>query len=137
MGKGYRQGRLGEEIRRIISDMLFREIKDPRLTGAMISITGVEVTPDGSHATVYVSPFDIKEKREESDEEKADVLEGLDHCKGMIRKEIGKQMRLRHTPEITFKIDRSMGYGNHMDRILDGLGVCHDEGTDGNGEDHE
>ena len=54
MGKGYRQGRLGEEIRKIISSMLLRELKDPRLS-AMISITAVEVTSDGSYATVYLS----------------------------------------------------------------------------------
>ena len=50
MGKGYRQGRLGEEIRKIISSMLINGIKDPRL-GSMISISGVEVTSDGSYAT--------------------------------------------------------------------------------------
>ena len=54
MGKGYRQGRLGEEIRRIISQMLLSGIKDPRLSG-MISISAVDVTSDGSYATRYVS----------------------------------------------------------------------------------
>ena len=54
MGKGYRQGRLGEEIRRIISEMLIHGVKDPRLSG-MISLTGVEVTSDGSYATCFVS----------------------------------------------------------------------------------
>lgn len=54
MSKGYRQGRLGEEIRRIISELLIRGLKDPRLS-AMISITAVEVTSDGSYATVFVS----------------------------------------------------------------------------------
>ena len=54
MGKGHRQGRLGEEIRRIISELLLRGLKDPRLS-AMISVTAVEVTSDGSYATVYLS----------------------------------------------------------------------------------
>ena len=55
MGKGYRQGRLGEEIRRIISEMLLRELKDPRLSENMVSVSDVEVTADGSYATCYVT----------------------------------------------------------------------------------
>ena len=55
MGKGYRQGRLGEEIKKIISEMLLKEIKDPKLLENMVSISAVEVTGDGSYATVYVS----------------------------------------------------------------------------------
>ena len=55
MGKGYRTKRLGEEIKRIISQLLLTEIKDPRLAGKFISITDVEVTSDGSYATCYVT----------------------------------------------------------------------------------
>ena len=55
MGKGYRQGRLGEEIRRIVSEMLINGIKDPRLAGKMLSVSGVSVTRDGSYATCYLS----------------------------------------------------------------------------------
>ena len=57
MGKGYRQGRLGEEIRKITSDMIFRELKDPRLKDSMTSVTAVEVTSDASYATIYLSVF--------------------------------------------------------------------------------
>ena len=57
MGKGYRAGRLGEEIRKIVSSMLISQIKDPRLS-SMISISGVDVTKDGSYATIYVSTLD-------------------------------------------------------------------------------
>ena len=59
MGKGYRQNRLGEEIRKLISEMLLRELKDPRLTEHMISITAVSVTRDGSYATCYITVLDI------------------------------------------------------------------------------
>ena len=55
MGKGYRQGRLGEEIRRILSEMLINGIKDPRLAGKILSVSGVSVTRDGSYATCYLS----------------------------------------------------------------------------------
>ena len=54
MGKGYRPGRLAEEIRRIVSEMLLRELKDPRFKG-MVSVSAVDVTEDGSYATLYVT----------------------------------------------------------------------------------
>ena len=55
MGKGYRPGRLGEEIKKITSDLLLKELKDPRLEGSLVSVTAVDVTGDGSIATVYLS----------------------------------------------------------------------------------
>ena len=74
MGKGYRQGRLGEEIRRIISEMLLRDIKDPRLQDAMVSLSAVEVTSDGSYATCYVTILSVsrnEEEKKEKEEQKA------------------------------------------------------------------
>ena len=68
MGKGYRQGRLGEEIRRIISEMLLRDIKDPRLQDAMVSLSAVEVTSDGSYATCYVTILSVSGNEEEKKE---------------------------------------------------------------------
>ena len=65
MGKGYRSGRLGEEIRRIVSEMLISGIKDPRLTGNMVSVSGVEVTSDGRYATCYVSVLNFSTDPEE------------------------------------------------------------------------
>ena len=64
MAKNYRQDRIGEEIRRIISEMLLSDLKDPRLD-SMISITDVEVTRDNSYATVYFSPLGVKGSEEE------------------------------------------------------------------------
>ena len=66
MGKGYRAGRLGEEIRKIISSMLISQIKDPRLS-SMISISGVDVTKDGSYATIYVSTLDFSKDAAEKE----------------------------------------------------------------------
>jgi len=116
MGKGYRQGRLGEEIRKIISQMLLRELKDPRLAGSMISITACEVTSDGSYATVYLSVMPYGET--ERGKAEADVLAGMEHSKGLISHEIGKKIKVRHTPDLIFKIDRSMEYGQHMDALI-------------------
>lgn len=117
MGKGYRQGRLAGEIQKIISDMLLRELKDPRLAGYMISITSCEVTSDGSYATVYLSVMTTDPKDQAMAED--EVLEGMEHSRGVIRRRIGKKVKIRHIPELVFKIDRSMEYGSHMDRLID------------------
>ena len=119
MGKGYRQGRLGEEIRRIISELLISGIKDPRVAGHMISISGVSVTSDGSYATCYVSVLNFSKDEEEKKTEENDILAGLNSAKGVMKKEISRQVKVRHIPELIFKIDRSMDYGRHIEEILD------------------
>ena len=127
MGKGYRQGRLGEEIRRVISELLLREIKDPRLSG-LVSITAVEVTSDGSYATAYVSILGNEDGKIE--EEQANVLAAFKSAKGLIKKEIGRQIKIRHVPELIFKPDNSMEYGRHITEIIDSLGIRHDDTED-------
>ena len=119
MGKGYRQGRLGEEIRRIISELLISGIKDPRVAGHMISISGVSVTSDGSYATCYVSVLNFSKDEEEKKTEENDILAGLNSAKGVMKKESSRQVKVRHIPELIFKIDRSMDYGRHIEEILD------------------
>ncbi len=122
MGKGYRQGRLGEEIRKIISELLLREIKDPRLSG-MVSISAVEVTSDGSYATAYVSILGLTSSSEASEEEKEEVLVAFRSAKGLIKREIGKQIKLRHVPEVLFKMDTSMEYGRHITKLIHDLDI--------------
>ena len=119
MGKGYRQGRLGEEIRRIISKLLISGIKDPRVAEHMISISGVSVTSDGSYATCYVSVLNFSKDEEEKKSEENDILAGLNSAKGVMKKEISRQVKVRHIPELIFKIDHSMDYGRHIEEILD------------------
>ncbi len=121
MGKGYRQGRLGEEIRKIISDMLLRELKDPRLSG-MISISDVEVTRDNSYATCYVTVLDLSGDEEARQKREQDVLDGLDSAKGIMRKKIGRLMKLRRIPELQFRLDKSMDYGRRIDEVIRSLG---------------
>ena len=116
MGKGYRQGRLGEEIRRIISELL---IKDPRVAGHMISVSDVTVTSDGSYATCYVSVLNFSKDEEQKRAEENEILAGLNSAKGVMKKEISRQVKVRHIPELIFKIDHSMDYGRHIEEILD------------------
>lgn len=122
MGKGYRQGRLGEEIRRIVSDLLLREIKDPRLSG-LVSISAVDVTEDGSYATLYITVLGPNASEETSGEEKNEVLAAFKSAKGLIRREIGKQIKLRHVPDLLFKMDTSLEYGRHISKLIQDLGI--------------
>ena len=129
MAKGHRQGRMGEEIRKIISDLLFKGLKDPRLS-AMISITAVEVTSDGSYATVYLSVLGMNSNPEKAAAQQQDTLDALNSAKGFIRKEIGRQIKLRHVPDLIFKIDKSLEYGRHIDELISTLDIRHDEDED-------
>ena len=127
---GFRQGRLGEEIKKIISDMLMKDLKDPRLEG-FISISEVEVTRDGSYATCYVTVLDQTKSEEEKLAKEEAVIAGLNSAKGKMRTEIGRLIKMRRAPELIFKMDRSMDYGRHIDEVLSGLDIKPaDEGSE-------
>ncbi|HBG02658.1 MAG TPA: 30S ribosome-binding factor RbfA [Firmicutes bacterium] len=109
-----RLGRLSEEIKREVSSILLRDVKDPRL--GMISITDVNVSRDLSWAKVYFSLLGTEEERETT-------LEGLNRAKGFVRTELSKRLRVRHTPEIIFQFDPSLEQGAKMDALLKTLQV--------------
>lgn len=136
MGKGYRQGRIGGEIQKILSSMLLNGLKDPRLS-SMISVTNVDVTKDGSYATCFITILDVLGSDELKEERENEVLEGLESAKGLIKREIGSQMKLHHVPELIFKIDRSMEYGNKIDSIIDSLGIENYQSDDNNQEEDD
>ena len=123
MAKGYRAGRLAEEIRKITGNMLLFELKDPRLKGKMVSVSGVDVSDDGSYATVYLSVLGKSISEDADEKEKDDILKAMKSASGVIRREIGKNIKLRHVPELSFKIDNSIEYGRHMSKIIDSLGI--------------
>ncbi len=104
-----RQGRIDEEYRRELSQILGYELKNPNVTG-MISVTKVKVTPDLKYAKVYISILNCKNIEE--------TLQGLKKSSGFIRTELAKRINLRNTPELTFEIDDSMEYGARIDSIL-------------------
>ena len=103
-----RTQRIGEEIRKVVSTMLISGIKDYRIN-SLISVTDVEVTSDLSYAYDYVS---ILGGNKESS------MAGLKSACGYIRKEVGKNVKLRHTPEIIFKIDDSIEKGMYMESLI-------------------
>ena len=102
-----------------MSGFLINGAKDPALTSRIISITGAEVTRDGSYATVYVSPVCLSD--EDKDQVYAEVLEGFERAKGAIRGQLSRDIMMRHTPELIFKLDSSQDYGQRIDSILDTL----------------
>jgi ribosome-binding factor A len=107
-----RTGQVGGLIQKEISDLLLRKIKDPRL--AMVTITGVEITPDLKLARVFFS-------RLGNPEEIRDTLLGLKKASGFIRRELGARLRLRYVPEVEFIHDTSFEYGDRIEALLRGL----------------
>lgn len=103
-----RTRRIGEEIRKIVSTMLINGIKDPRIN-SMVSVTDVEVTSDLSYAYIYVSILG-------GDEES--TLQGLKAAESYIRREIGRSIKIRHIPQIIFKVDDSLIKGMYMDSLI-------------------
>lgn len=104
-----RANRVAEQIKKELGDILTQKIKDPRV--GFVTVTDVEVTGDLQQATVFFSVLGNDEKKEET-------FEGLSKAKGFIRSEIGKRIRLRKTPEITFEFDEAIEYGNRIETIL-------------------
>ena len=107
----YRGGRIIEEVKREVSNIIQNEIKDPRLT-AMVSVTDVKVTRDLRYAKVFVSIFG------KNDEEKNNTFVALKNASGYIRKEIGQRINLRYNPQIIFELDDSINYGMHIEELI-------------------
>jgi ribosome-binding factor A len=116
----YRQGRLAGEIKRIISDMLLHGIKGFELS-MMVGITDVEVTSDGSYATIYINIIGNLGSDFVSEQEKEEVLRAFSNVRGHLRKGVASQLRIKHTPELIFKIDTSEDYARHIDSLFDQL----------------
>ena len=116
-----RSKRLAELIKEEISDILLREVKDPRI--GFVSVTDVEVSTDLRHANVYISVYGGDEEREKS-------MEGLEKANGYIRKLLGERITVYHTPEILFRYDNSLEYGAHISSLLEKVKKKSNEGKD-------
>ena len=112
---------INEEIQKELANQL-RKVKDPRVADLMISITRVETTPDLRYAKVYVS-FLQEDKAQ-------DALKGLKSAGGYLRRELGRTLNLRYTPELVWELDDSITYGARMLKLINSLEVKHDEQSD-------
>lgn len=111
---GFRINRVSEDIRREIIAVI-RELKDPRVTGKMLTVVRVEVSSDASYAKVYVSDFKGIESAKEA-------VKGLTAATGFIRREVGSRLHLRKTPELKFVADDSIEQGFNMFKKLETKG---------------
>lgn len=104
-----RVNRVAEQMKKELSDIISRRLKDPRV--GFVTVTDVEVTGDLQQATVFITVLGDEEK-------KAATIKALEKATGFIRSEIGSRIRLRKTPEIFFKFDESIDYGNRIEKII-------------------
>ncbi len=108
----YRAERVAEQIQHLVSELIERRVKDPRL--AMVSVTAVKTSPTLREATIFVSALNGAAVKDE-------VLSGLEHAKGYLRREVGRRLQLRTVPDLFFKWDDSLEAGDTVLRLLDEL----------------
>ncbi|NLN05379.1 MAG: 30S ribosome-binding factor RbfA [Clostridiaceae bacterium] len=118
--------RIANEMKKVISDILMYELKDPRIP-QMTSVTKVDLTKDLKYAKVYVSVYG-------SEAEKASCMLALKKSAGYIRREIGKRMIIRILPELNFKLDESIEYGAYISELINKV-VPREESDDGGSDE--
>ncbi len=104
-----RAQRVAETIHKEISSLLIKGLKDPRI--GFVTITSVDVTSDLSQAKVYYTLMGSQAARSETQA-------GLNSCSSYIRQQLGRQLRLRHIPEVRFEYDASFDYGQKIEKLL-------------------
>jgi len=107
--------RTGRLIQREISELLERQVNDPRLS-TLISVTEVALSPDLRHAKVFVSTMG-------SEIDKEDMLAGFNKASGFLRRELAANLRLRHAPELSFHYDDSIERGAKLLRLIEEVTV--------------
>jgi len=122
--EGKRSEKVADLIQKEISQMLVKSIKDPRI--GFVTITKVSVSEDCRFAKVYFSVAGTLEEREKS-------MKGLESAKGFVRKELGRRIRLRYTPEILFQFDPSIEYAIHMGVLIQSIQREKEPSGDGEG----
>jgi ribosome-binding factor A len=106
----YRNGRINEEIKKDVSNTIQNKIKDPRLS-AMVSVTKVDTTKDLSYTKIYVSIFGNELAKKET-------IQALKSSTGLMRKEIGIHVKLRHVPQVIIEIDETIERAIHLENIF-------------------
>jgi len=106
----FRAERLAEAIKKEVSELMRDELKDPRI--GFVSITAVKVSKDLRYADIFASVYG------EPADQKASI-EALSKAQGFIRSELGRRIRLRYTPEITFKLDQSIDHGTRIIKLME------------------
>lgn len=109
--KGFaRSDRVVEQIRRELADLIRLEVKDPRVR--MVTLTAVEITADYAHAKVFYTSLS-------GEQERAALERGLQRSAGFLRRELGKRVRIHHTPELHFVYDASISHAVEISKLID------------------
>jgi|DewCreStandDraft_2_1066082.scaffolds.fasta_scaffold00046_65 ribosome-binding factor A len=106
-----RTDRVSELLRQELSELLVRSVKDPRVEHGLVSVTAVEVSPDLRYATVYVSHLG-------NEEERAEVLAGLEHAASYLHNELVRRLSLKHVPRLRFRFDPSIERGARLSVLI-------------------
>jgi ribosome-binding factor A len=106
----HRIDRISEEVKKVISDIIRNDLNDPRIS-KLCSVLAAEVTSDLRYAKVFVSVLG-------TDEEMQATLKGLNSAAGFVRRELGRNIDLRYSPEVIFELDRSIEHGVHIAKLL-------------------
>lgn len=114
MATNRRVSRVSSLIQQEVSQMLLHDIKDDRVGAGMVSVTDVDVSGDLQHAKIYVSIYGTEEA-------KSETMAGLQSATGFVRRELGRRVRLRRTPEVVFIEDRGLERGARMLTLLNQL----------------
>ncbi|MBE0447642.1 MAG: 30S ribosome-binding factor RbfA [Actinobacteria bacterium] len=104
-----RTHRVGELIKEEISDIIKKELKDPRI--GFVTITGVDVTPDLRYANVFISVLGARKQKEET-------LKGLQSASGFLRNMLSKRIRIKYLPELRFTFDPSIEAGIRIEKVI-------------------
>lgn len=120
-----RNQRLEEELRRVLTELVVLEAKDPRLDG--VTVSGVRLSADRSVAEVFFSLIG-------DDERERQAADGFAAAAPFLRRELGRRMRLRTVPELRFARDTSFAYGDRMERLLGSLRRDPEVGPDEEGD---
>ncbi len=113
-----KQDRVADRIRTILSELLLREIADPRLQN--ITVTEVRLDPELKFANIYVNALGDESRQDE-------VMEGLMRAQGFLRREVGKRVRLRSVPELHFHWDVTLERSERLNQLLSGLDIPPEE----------
>ncbi len=116
-----KQDRLNERIRIILSELLLREVSDPRLQG--VTVTEVSIDSELMYATIYVNALGEEEREKE-------VMQAFKSANGFLRREVGQRITTRNTPELHFKWDTTLAHGERINQILNSLDIPEDEDSD-------
>ena len=106
-----RAARVGDEMQKVISQLLLTEVKDPRIP-MMTSVLEVRMSSDLTHATVFLSVYS-------SEKEKVECMEAVNRASGFIRSQVAKRIKLRVAPELHFKLDESIQKGMDLMDLID------------------